>query len=163
MRKTIFAVAAIGLLLATACKKTESKNNNNGSAGGTWTFKSVTYQAPGCDTSSVTIAINATVPSGGTPATGGQLGVDFYSSYPTTAGSFTVIKGISTLANANQTQLGITDLNGVKYISSGSGNSTVSVTVTGGKISITGSEIQLVNLSDTADVSNLTFTIHQTN
>ena len=155
MKKSIFAAAAIGLMLFGACKKTDTNNTASGNAGGTWTFKSINYQAPGCDTTVGTLVANV---ASGT----GELAVDFYNTPSATAGTFTVIKGNNTPANASQVEVGITDVNGTYYISTGYHSPTVSATTSGGKLSVTGTGIELVNLNNPSDSASLTFTINQT-
>jgi hypothetical protein len=160
MNKAIFTVLAITFLLA-ACKKTTTTDIPTGNAGGTWTFKGITYQAPVCDTTSGNLV--ATVPTAKGQHAGGEMAVDFYTATPNAAGTYSVIRGSYTINNATQVEVGITDINGVYYISTGNDNATVAASINNGKVSLSGTNIELVNLNNAADSSTLTFAINQTN
>jgi len=158
MKKTFLVCAVIGLFMVIACKK--SNTVVSGTAGGTWTFKSITYQADSCD--SALVELLAVAPFGGTPDSGGELAVDFYNNLPVSPATLKVIPGLIYPANITQAGVGITDLHGTNYVSTGYGNQTVSVTFNKGLISVSGSGIELVNRTDPTDSAPVTFTIHRT-
>lgn len=157
MKNTIFTIAALSLMLLAACKKNDT-TTVTGNAGGTWTFKSVTYQAPTCDTTSGNVVAMV---GGNNPVA--EIAVDFDSGVASSPRTFTVIRGNSTLNNQGQVEVGITDANGNIYISTGNSSATVALAITNGKAVLSGTNIELVNLNNPADSSGLTFTIQQTN
>lgn len=108
MNKVIFTFVAFILLMTMACKK---KNSTN--LGGSWIFKSATYQVTTCNHTQSNLT--AVAPQGGTPVNGGTLTVDFYNSLPTDSGSFIVVNGRDSLSAANQIGIHIIDQSGKIY------------------------------------------------
>lgn len=147
MKKVIFGFCVLALMFASSCSKTSSSSNS-------WSFKGTTY-----NTYSTAISSGALSATSVNPA--GVLSVYFYSSTPT-AGTYTVVNGAYPY---NNTRVGMTmTAGGNTYNSTGGNgtNQTVSVTVSStGKLSVTGSGIEMLNSSGGTDSSALTIGITQ--
>ena len=150
MKKTILGFLMLGLIITSSCHKSTSN------PGGSWTLKGTTYNTTACVNSGSSLA--ASDISGSTVA---GLTVIFYGTVPTTSGTYTVNR---TPASAGQIEVSV-GLNGSGYISTGSnGLQTVSVTVSNGKVSISGTGITVANSQAglASDSTNVTFNITQT-
>lgn len=153
MKKTIFAITVLALVFASSCKKSSNP-------GGSWTFKGTTYTT----TTSIGSANTLTVSNASTSnlTSFGEVVLYFNgSALPTTGGSFTVVNG----SPASSTQVSIMASTGggtATYGSTGNGsNQTVTVSVSGGKVSVSGSGIELVNSTTPSDSSALTLNVTQ--
>ena len=167
MRKIIFCLITVLILLVPSCKKS---NINNG---GNWTFKGTNFNAMGCNTTYGTPLYSGSFISAATSTTSNNtLHIGFSNwQLPTTSGIDTVI-GYGTPVG-NQVGLYIrlgsnlnTGQGGTYYSASGGNgsNQTVSVTVSPtGKISVSGSNIVLINDTLATDSAILNFNISQTN
>jgi hypothetical protein len=154
MKKVIFGIIVLSLIFTTSCKK-------NTNPGGSWTFKSTTYSTTICvgDPGQLS-ASNGNASNNNTYS---MLYVYFYTAaLPTTAGTYTVAYGN---APNSASQVGIeltTGGNANDYSSTGgNGTQTVSVTVSNGKVSISGSGIMMYNTVNPSDSSALNFNITQ--
>jgi hypothetical protein len=150
MSKTLCYAPALSLLIAS-CKKTSSPS------GGSWTVNSTGYQAVTCQ-SLIPGSLDAATANYSTgSATASDLVVQFYTNaLPTTAGTYTVITNDSALFAPTQVQIVTTigGISGTSYASTGSGSGqTVNVTVSGGKVSIAGSGINMSNCTSSATLS----------
>ena len=163
MKNAIIAILAVGLLTATSCKK----SSTNTSAGGSWTFKTVTYPAVFCAGNlygnSGTLSAGDVSLTGSGSSTADDLVCTFYNALPTAAGTYTVI-GPNGNPGAGQIQMVTTigGVNGKTYVSTGgNGAETVAVTVSGGKVTITGSGIEMFTPSTPSDSAGLSLNITQ--
>ena len=152
MKKVIFGLFVFSLLFASSCKKSNSTPNS-------WTFKGNQYGA-----SLATFAIpgdfSATCSSTNQTINGGFIDINFGSgANPTTGGNYSVVSNAYT---TNQVSIQLTTGNSTgstTYNSTGSNNSQLAVSISGGKVSVTGSGIMLTNGTDSATVSiNITQT-----
>lgn len=162
MRNTVLGIIAMSLLMITACKKTSSTN-----LGGTWTFQTVNYTATSFATGYGLITVTNQPTAYSTEYT--TLTVNFYGGLPTqnsffTSGTFNVVKE-NKLDSTDQVSL---DLNiagasgNTLYRSTGSGaNQTVNVSVSNGKLTITGSGVELANVLNAADSAALNLDLIQ--
>ena len=154
MKKTFIAFLLIAYVFASSC----SRNNPN--PGGSWTFKGTTYNVVSCVTTQDGIgATNG--PS--TSSTYSTVGATFFNSLPTTGGTYTVVNGNP--VSANQVLI-TTTTNGVSgniYGSTGGNgsNQTVTVSVSNGKVSVSGSGIEMYDINNVADSSALQLNITQ--
>ena len=154
MQKTILGVLAAGLLLITSCSK------NNSSPGNSWTFRTVTYNATTCQ--GVASTLTASNLSGSNTATYGTLECTFNGTTLPASGSIdTVVSGVPT----NNKQIGISaTINGASTsyrATGGNGIQLVTVSVSNGKVAVSGSGIELVNTGTASDSSSLTLNITQ--
>lgn len=164
MKKTVLAVVLISLIAITSCKKSTTNN-----AGGTWSFKSVNYGATTFATSYGQVTVSN--PASAYANSFATLCVNFYNGLPTTAytnnttytGTYQVVGG-TTLDTSNQVYITLT-LNGTSdtlyHTTGGNGKETVTVSLSNGNISISGSGIELANTANPADSSALNFNIAQ--
>ena len=131
MKKTAFASLILALvLMVSSCSKTTTNSN-----GGSWTFKTITYNVNAIQNNSGSIVWRAS-------DNASTLAVDFGSALPTTSGTYTVINGTP---GVNQVSIQQQIAGTTNYTATGSGNTTVQVTVTNGKIAVTGSGIMMQN------------------
>jgi len=152
----------MSLLMITACKKTSSTN-----LGGTWTFQTVNYTATSFATGYGLITVTNQPTAYSTEYA--TLTVNFYVGLPTqnnyfTSGTFNVVQE-NKLDSTDQVSL---DLNiagasgNTLYRSTGSGaNQTVNVSVSNGKLTITGSGVELANVLNAADSAALNLDLIQ--
>jgi hypothetical protein len=160
MTKAITSILIISLLIATSCRKSNTAATLQG---GTWTFNAATYNATSCVAAPASAAINA---SGRSSANTFTLSFNFLNGYPTSSGNYTVINGhnTSTLPFSNLVMINatISGASSASYYSSGSGTGSVSVDVVNGKLSLSGTGIEMLNTANTSDSSALSFNITQT-
>ena len=157
MRKAIFGLLLMGMLIICSCHKAPPS-----APGGSWTFKGISYTATSCIGNDSIFYLTATDSTASGFA--GSVTVAFYSTLPVNNGTYTVVYGSS----PNQpTQVAIittigSSVGGLNYQStSGNGNQTVRVSVSNGEISLTGSGIEMVNTSNASDSAALSLSITQ--
>ncbi len=148
MKKAIFGIVALTLLLAS-CNKSSSSSNS-------WTFKGTTYNTTTC--ANVVGVLEAVT-------TNGTVSVVFYNNGPTVNTTYTVG------ANGNPgstSQVGVTltvgTNNPVYYSSTGGNGSNQSVQVSvssTGKLTATGSGIMLSNNTNPSDSATVSLNITQ--
>lgn len=155
MKKTIFAIIAIGLLTITSCTKSSSTNGNS------WTFRTVTYNTTSC--TGFTNTLSASNVTNTNTTTFGTLTCTFFgTTLPANGGTYTVVSGTP----INGTQVAITgttagSTNSYKSTGGNGNNQTVTINVSGGKVSVNGSGVELVNVSAPSDSSALSVSITQ--
>jgi len=154
MKKTIFAVIAIGLLAITSCSKSNPPGNS-------WTFRTVTYNTTSCTGSAGSLAASNVTSNNST--TYGTLTCTFYgTTLPGSGGVYTVVSTVP----INSTQVSITattdgSANNYKSTGGNGSNQTVTISVSNGKVSVTGSGVELVNLTSLSDSAALSVNITQ--
>lgn len=157
MRKTIFGLLVISLCVAESCQKAPPTN-----PGGSWTFKGVNYTARYCTGDSLTAVLTAldSIYTG----VAGSVNVIFFRVLPIGNGTYAVVKD-SFLTKPYQVALSANigpAVAGTYYRSTGgNGNETVYVTVSKGKISLTGSGIEMSDTTHTSDTATLSLNIVQ--
>ncbi len=170
MKKVVFALVVGSLCFFACCKKKDTVTGPSVPAQ-TWTFKSLTYNTIECfaDTNHTSPNLSA---NNGSPSDSNNycsLSCYFYgNSLPATSGTYTVasLNTIDTSATSKFVMLRMVfggSLN--NYMSTGGdGNQQVQVTVTNGKIRITGSAIEMAHYYSTiiTDSAALNFNITQT-
>ena len=133
------------------------------STGGSWTFKGVTYNTTSCfGSSGVLAATNATSTN---TSTYGSIVANFFSSLPTANGTYIVgANGAAAASNQVGFSLTIDGSNPITYTSTGGNGSNqfVTVSVSGGKVSISGSGVELVNVNNPSDSAAVSLNITQT-
>lgn len=155
MKKTIFAIIAIGLLTITSCSKNNSNNGNS------WTFRTVTYNTTTCTGFSGTLSASNVSTSNTT--TYGTLTCTFFgTTLPANGGPYTVVSGTP----VNSTQVAITATtagatNSYRSTGGNGNNQTVTISVSNGKVNVNGSGVELVNTSSPADSAALSVNITQ--
>jgi hypothetical protein len=142
MKKVFFGTLAIAILAISSCSKTSSN-------AGTWTIKGTSYTAATC----LGAADILSASNGSTSSLAG-LSITFNgTSLPTAGGTDSVVSLIPTSAG----QITIAGTIGTtSYTSVGGGTATV--TVSGGKVSVSGTNIKVANGTDT---TTATFNITQ--
>ena len=153
MKNVISTILLTGILILASCGK-DNQGNSTGNYG-SWTFKGYTYQAVTCQTQAgpngiELVAFNSTSPYAG------DVQVVFDTLNPP-AGTYYVTSGGQLPYVSNQVYItkkdSLSDPNVYAAIG-GNGLETVQVTITGGKLHVTGSGIKLFNLSNYADSSS---------
>jgi len=160
------AVIVISICAVTSCRKDNIAGNNNVSyQGGSWTFGALPYNATSCAGTPASAILTAS----GTSVNGGnrpEMTFSFADGYPAASGAYTVINGhndaLIPLANIVMITAAESGAVNASYYSTGEGTQTVNVTVANGKISISGSGVQMANSNNISDVVPLSFTITQT-
>ena len=160
MRKLIFAITAITLFAFVSCKKSAPAISY---PYGSWTFNNTTFKVTSCAYDSTGIDLAAL--DSFTDNKSCNLIVYFNQSLPAANGSYTVVPEGAT-PGAGQVSLslgyvapGVLD----NYLSTGGGgNEKVNVTVANGKVNVSGSGIEMVNIGLGTDSNTLTFNITQT-
>ncbi len=155
MRKGLFIIISVCLLVTASCKK-----SGPGPAG-FWTFQGSTFDAASC--TGAYGQLNASNTDNTNPYTYGTIECQFYHSLPTKNGTFTVAP--YPLHDSTQVAISLTiDGGNVNYnCTGGGGTQTVNVTVKSGYLSVAGSGIEMVNASGQGtDSSALTININQT-
>ena len=155
MQKAIFGILIMGLFLITSCSKSNSTSGNS------WIFRTVTYNTVTSQGVAATLTTsNATTSNIGTFGT--VTCTFFGTTLPASGNTYTVVKGVPT--NNTQVAIAATTAGGtVNYTSTG-GNGTndiVTVSVSNGKVTVTGSGVELVNTASASDSSALTLNITQ--
>jgi len=149
MRKIIFVTLVSGLLLMASCAKTPPAN-----PGGSWVFKQTTYNTTTCAaTGNILLASSAS----------GSLTVNFYS-FPTASGYLTVASGgyPNTFSQVGIAATVGNTANALHYTSTGgNGQQQVYVTLTNGKVNVSGTGIEMQNGASPYDSSALTLNITQ--
>ncbi len=126
MKKLFVAISVIGLLALTSC------GSGGGLGAGSWSFKGITYNA--------ITGIGSTTAKTLTASTGSTSEVDdvvfHFASYPPAAGTYTIV-GSASASSLTATQVYIIMNIGTKaYTIDASGSSSATVTVSGGKVSV---------------------------
>jgi hypothetical protein len=157
MKKLLLGLSITAFMFTMSCKKDNSNPGSSSSTYGTFSFKGTSYTVNSC-----TAASQYLTATSGNVNTGPNLEVSFYgTSLPTSGGTYTVVHG--GFPNS-ATQVGLTlnpTLTTVYAPTGGNGsNQTVTVTVTGGKVSVSGNNIELVGMTQ-SDSSALNFNITQ--
>jgi hypothetical protein len=157
MRKTIFGLLLISVCVAESCQKAPPAD-----PGGSWSFKGVNYTARYCTGDSSTAVLSAldSIYTG----VKGSVNVIFFNVLPINYGTYTVVKGRSP-SNPQQVTLSAyigPAIDGHYYQSTGGdGNETVSVTYSNGKISLTGTGIEMSDTTHTPDSAAMSINIVQ--
>jgi len=158
MKKTIFGIIVLSLIFIPSCKK------NPGNPGGSWTFKSNTYSTTTCQNPGAGI-LSATNLTNSNAATYGTLIFDFFGALPTTGGTYTVVYNRSLTSKQVHIEASTGGAYGSiiynDYYAADSTNKTVSVTVSNGKVSVSGSGIMLHNYNNFSDSSVINFNVTQ--
>ena len=163
MRNATFVLLLMGLLVTGSCNKGQQSNS-----GGSWTFKGVTYVVRFCSASSSSATLTAmdSVYTG----VAGSVNVVFLNNLPQGSpshpvyGTYTVVKGTSPTKPyevAIFSYIGPSQLGPMYQSTGGNGLQTVSVSVSNGKINLTGSGIELSDTTNPSDSGALTFNITQ--
>ena len=145
--KNVTSVAVIlFVLLAASCKK------ENNTALNAWAFKNLSYSA---DSSSYNSTGGGAVFANGK---GSELVVYFPNGLPSATTTYTVANGDTTIPLAH-VYIGLRTTSASYYSTGGNGfNQTVTVTVaSGGKISLSGNNIEVINTTIPADSSSVSF------
>jgi hypothetical protein len=160
MKTTSLVIIILSLLVFASCKKNSPAISY---PYGSWSLNNTTFKVTSCTTDSAGADLVALDSLTGNPSC--DIIVYFNSALPAASGSYTVADQ-GTLPAAGQVSITVgyaapSVLN--NYISTGGGgNQKVNVTVSGGKISISGTGIELVNIGLGTDSTALTFNITQT-
>lgn len=145
-------------ILFSACKKNDTTNNNNTGPGGTqyWTFKQITYNTDIC------ILNGSQLEASNLPSFHNYSTLSLTFLNPPVAGTYNVINNVSAQA-ADQVYLALIYPSGTIYYSTGgNGHEQITVSVSGGKVTASGSGIELSSNVNPADSASLNFNVTQT-
>ena len=152
MKKVIIGFVVIIALFTASCKKDNSSSLSN-----SWTFKGQNYNQSTCLTDSA-LRCHSTSPSS-------DLWIVFANvSLPITGGVYTVPQQSNSRLIGNQIAIQFNDSAFTQYWPTGGNgtNQTVTVSVSNlGKITVSGSGIELYNSTNPGDSSSLNFNISQ--
>ena len=151
MKKATFVLTVITLMLAASCAK-------NPTSGGSWTFRGMEYDVATCNVVGNYIA--ASNSTNNNNLTFGGVAVSFPGpKFPTSSGIYTVV---DTTPIGNQVTILATvgGVNDTAYAATGAAGQTVNVTVAGGKITVSGSNILMYNATAIPTTDTLTFNIY---
>lgn len=147
MKKATLAICALAVIMtATSCKK------NSPNPGGSWTLNGTTYNVAGSSTAGGLLTF--------VDQNDNDISLDFGGSLPTTGGSYTVIDDLP-----GPNQVFITFSSNTTYYNATGGNGTnqhVTVSVSGGKVSVSGKGMVMKNVTTTSATDSATFTLHVT-
>jgi len=161
MKRILFATL-ICLMVISSCQKNDNPVSYQG---GSWTLGSSHFNATSCIASPSSAMVSTSGLSGdGTTFT---MTFSFTDGYPATSGTYTVLNGHNTnpvpLANLVMINATLTGAVNEQFYSSGSnGSQSVTVTISNGKISLSGSGITMLNSANASDSIPLSFNITQT-
>lgn len=146
MKKLIIAIIALGMLTSATLPPASS---------GSWTFKSKHYTANLFKPHSYSLtAFDTTV------APRPKFIIDFHSGLPVASGKMTVVKGFPAQDDQISIATGISQGGQISFFSStGGGKQTVNVTVSEGRITVSGAAIELANQNNIKDIAPVTFNI----
>jgi hypothetical protein len=144
-------LSVLTLLLIASCAKTPT-------SGGSWTFRDLSYNVVTCNVfGNYITASNST--NNNNPTFGG-VSVSFPGpNFPTTSGTYAVV---DTIPIGNQVTI-IATIGGVydtAYTALGGAGQTVNVTVTGSKITVSGSNLVMYNATAVPTTDTLSFNIY---
>ena len=156
MRKGLFIVISVCLLISTSC------NKGGPGAAGFWTFQGNAFDAASC--SGAFGQLNASNANNNNEYNSGTITCQFHQTLPAKGGTYTVV--VYPPQDSTQVSVGLTIDGGnmIAYSSTGGGGSeTVKVTVNNGLVSVIGSGIMMLNTSGQGtDSSALSININQT-
>ncbi len=146
----------MGVLIAGSCHKGPPPN-----PGGSWIFKNVTYPTSSCIAYDSIATLEAVDSMAGIVK--GSITVNFYNVIPVGNGTYTVVGTVYPTApyqvSINAT---IGDSNALSYLSTGGeGAETVTVSLSNGKIILTGRGIEMANTNQPSDSGQLSLNITQ--
>ena len=150
MKKAFLGFITLGILFGASCKKSSS-SSTAGSGKGSWKVSSNTYNVS-------TVMAPASSGTWQLLASTGQSGASIYTisfiffKMPTITGNYHVVDGISGMGN--EVQVISSNINGssnTTYASTNTGNINATITVTGGKVSISMPDIWALNLLTPTD------------
>jgi hypothetical protein len=151
MKKATFVLTVLTLMLAASCAK-------NPTSGGSWTFMGNTYNVTTCNVFGNYITASNSTNNNNTIF--GGMSVSFPgSTFPKTSGTYTVV---DTVPTGNQVTILATvgGVNDTTYTAIGGAGQTVAVTVAGGKVTVSGSNIVMYNATAVPTSDTLTFNIY---
>ena len=170
MKKTLTISLVLGLAIIFSCKKKTDTVNPTGISTQTWTFRGMNFSTNECYADTVHSNLNLSANNAGHDSAGYCALICFFygNTLPTANGTYTValVNAVDSTIAATQVtfRLELGDsLN--NYLSTGgNGHETVAVTVSNGKLSITGTGIEMAhyNSSYITDSAALNFNVTQT-
>ena len=148
MRKVIIAIVALSILTSAAYQKAIP--------GGSWTFKSNHATANMFLPHGYSLAALDT-----TKNPQPKFIIDFHSKLPASNGKYTVVHGSPKTEDEVSIGTGISQGGAVTFYSStgGNGKQVVNVTVASGRITMSGSAIEMAAQANAKDIAPLTFNI----
>ena len=155
MKKAIFGIAILTLLFTTSCKKSMPSNY--------WAFKGTTYTVAACTGQGNILSASNMVSS--TINGNSTLSITFTgATLPDSNGAYPVVGGYTAPAGPQAyLVLDIYGAQGGHSLYSPLAGQTIAVTVSStGKVSVSGSGIQMVNIDNSSDISALSLNITQT-
>lgn len=152
MKKAILGILAIAILFAVSCNKSNNPPE-------TWSFKGINYNAN--IVSGQTGVLIATQTSTIDPSILTQLSCVFPNNLlPTAPGNYTVVSG-TPRANQVAISLSFNSAQTVYKATGGNGTQKATVSISGGMVTLVGSNITLKNISASSDTGFLNLNITQ--
>jgi type IV secretory pathway protease TraF len=157
MKQTIYLILILAATIS-ACKKTSDPAPPSL---GSWTFNGGTYDAVACTADTIHATLTAYNTLTGDPYS--NITIYFYDSLPVRTDSFVVARD-NHLTAANQISITVGYMSAgmlAYYATLGLHNQKVAVTVSAGKIAVTGAAISITKTSASLDTIPLSFNIRQ--
>jgi hypothetical protein len=151
MKRAILGLTVISLLFAASCAK-------NPTSGGSWTFRGVGYNVTTCNVIGDYIAASSSTNTNNTYF--GGVAVSFPgTTFPASSGTYTVV---DTIPIGNQVTILATvgGVNDTAYAALGGAGQTVNVTIAGGKVTVSGSNLVMYNANAVPTTDTLSFNIY---
>jgi hypothetical protein len=167
MKKIFCGILVVGLLMIISCRKTEP----TGLPSQTWTFKSLTYNTVECFEDTTHYNLDLSANNGSTNDSNSYCSVTCFfhgNALPTSNGNYTVALVNEPTDSITPTQVTFRLVLGGalnNYMSTGgNGHQTVNVAVNNGKLTITGTGIEMAHYNSgfITDSAALSFNITQT-
>lgn len=156
MRKAIFGIVIMGLLMTVSCSKPTVNTS------GSWTFKSVTYEAIDCQTYRGNIARYPALTAFKNNDVANTISISIsFDRLPDSTGIYTVGNGNNATLNSHEAGITVAQGAGKPDHASIIAGQTILVTVAYGKISASGTDIKMVDTALMSDTSTVTFSIKQ--
>ena len=158
-RRIFFSVVVMSILLVSSCSKTPPPM----AVAGFWTFGANSFQPVSCTADSANASLTATNTVSGSSYS--NIVINFYDSLPTVNSKYIVANaGDPHLPKQVLITVALMTSSGLNYYASTGGNGrndSIAVTVTNGKLTVSGNKVELMNTVGQFDSTSLSFNLIQ--